>query len=90
MELVFTVNTYDYLIDLLNLLGDLSCEWYNGSSLYNEDSALDFIDTVSKFNKRGFYDKLTGYEFDMKLDSLRNQIVNNFYLSQHNGVSQWN
>lgn len=57
---------------------------------YNEDSALDFIDTVSKFNKRGFYDKLTGYEFDMKLDSLRNQIVNNFYLSQHNEVSQWN
>lgn len=57
---------------------------------YNEDSALDFIDTVSKFNKRGFYDKLTGYEFDMKLDSLRNQIVNNFYLSQHSEVTQWN
>ena len=57
---------------------------------YNEDSALDFIDIVSKFNKRGFYDKLTGYEFDMKLDSLRNQILNNFYLSQHNEVSQWN
>ena len=57
---------------------------------YNEDSALDFIDTVSKFNKRGFYDKLTGYEFDMKLDSLRNQIVNNFYLSQHDEVTKWN
>lgn len=44
MELVFTVNTYDYLIDLLNLLGDLSCEWYNGSSLYNEDSAKEAWD----------------------------------------------
>jgi hypothetical protein len=57
---------------------------------YDEKSALDFIDIVSKLNKRGFYDKLTGYEFDMKLDILRNQIVNNFYLSQHSEVTQWN
>ena len=44
MELVFTVNTYDYLIDLLNLLGDLSYEWYNGSSLYSEHYAKEAWD----------------------------------------------
>ena len=74
----------EYIVRVWDKFGP---EYYE---FYNEQSALEFISIVSKFNKRGFYDKLTGYEFDMKLDSLRNQIVNNFILSQHSEVTQWN
>lgn len=48
MELVFKINTFDYLIDLLNLLGDLYCEWYDGSNLYNEDLAKEAWDLYGK------------------------------------------
>lgn len=57
---------------------------------YNEQSALEFISIVSKRNELGLYDMLTFHDFYADLEFLRNQIVNNFYLSQHAEVSQWN
>lgn len=57
---------------------------------YNEKSALEFISIVSKRNELGLYDMLTFHDFYADLEFLRNQIVNNFYLSQHSEVTQWN
>lgn len=39
MELVLRVKTYDYLLDLLNHLGDKGYMWHGGGSLYNSSHA---------------------------------------------------